>query len=99
MSDKKQFQGVLRVVYNGRQTVNPASAADGAGETISLTVPGAALGDIVLVGPGADVLDTVFSASVVAANTVEIRVQNESTGTRDIASSSWNILVLRPAAE
>jgi hypothetical protein len=94
MSFAKQFRSVFSKVIPHRATVNPGSLADGAGETVSITVPGAALGDTVLCGPGADLLDVVFSASVVAANTVEIRFQNEAGATRDIASSTWNITVL-----
>jgi len=94
MSFAKQFRSVFSKVILHQATINPGSLADGAGETVSVTVPGAALGDTVLCGPGTDVLDVLFSASVVAANTVEIRFQNESTGTRDIASSTWNLTVL-----
>jgi len=54
--------------------------ADGAGATVSVSVPGAALGDFVLVAPASDGLDLIYTGYVSAADTVEVRVQNESGG-------------------
>lgn len=76
-------------------TWDVASLVDGAGETKAVTVTGAAIGDFVLVGPGVDIQEMTVSASVSAANTVEIRLQNETAGTIDLASSSWNVAVLK----
>lgn len=76
-------------------TWDPGSLGDGAGETHSLTVTGAAFGDAVMVGVPYDLQDCVVTAYVQAANTVEIRLQNESTGTRDLVSGSWRIFVLK----
>jgi len=91
----RQFQDLFDVIPF-TVTVDPASHIDGAGETIAITVTGAALGDLVLLGPGADMLDLLYTASVTAADTVSLRIQNESTVTRDVASSTWNGLVLKP---
>ena len=74
-------------------TWDPASLIDAAGETKAITVTGAALGDYVVVGAGVDVSDMNVSATVTAANTVEIRLQNESAGTLDLASSTWTARV------
>lgn len=87
--------GRLKAVIYETATVNPASLADGAGSTIAVTVAGAAVGDHVIAIPGADMIDVVYSASVVAANSVEVRVQNESASTRDVASSTWKFIVLK----
>lgn len=88
------MDGRLKGVIYETSTVNPGSLVDGAGQTISVTVTGAALGDHVTAVPGADMTDVVWSASVISANTVEVRVQNESLSTRDIASSTWKFIVL-----
>lgn len=88
------MDGRMKGVIYETATVNPSNLADGAGETISVTVTGAALGDHVIAVPGADMTDVVWSASVISANTVEIRVQNESLSARDIASSTWKFIVL-----
>jgi hypothetical protein len=75
-------------------TYNPGSLADGAGETKVVTVTGAALGDLVLVGVGVDIVDMTVTGYVQAANTVEVRLQNESAaGPIDLASSTWKVMV------
>jgi hypothetical protein len=77
-------------------TYNPGSLADGAGETSSgFTVTGAAFGDFVLVAAPYDLAGVTVTGYVSAANTVRIRVQNESGGVVDLASGSWNLRVLK----
>lgn len=80
---------------SGSVTWDPGSLADGAGETKQLTVTGAVLGDFVLVSAPYDLEDCVATAYVQAADTVEIRLQNESTGTRDLASGTWKVRVVK----
>lgn len=78
----------------GVLTWNPASLVDGAGETSpSITVLGAALGDAVEVYPPYSLQGFVYSGYVSAADTVVIRVQNESGSTVDLASGSWRVRV------
>ena len=77
----------------GSVTWNPGSLVDSTGETKSLTVAGAALGDFVTVAPPCDCQDLVVTGYVQAANTVEIRVQNESGSTVDLASGTWKVRV------
>ena len=95
---KRQFQDLFEVVALVKATVDPASLADGAGATTAVTVTGAALGDFVLVAAPYDLVDFTVTAYVQAANAVEIRVQNESGSGANLASGTWNILVLRPNA-
>lgn len=76
-------------------TWDPASLADGAGETKSVTVTGAALGDAVLVFPPYDLQDMVVSGYVQAADTVEVRLQNEGGATVDLASGTWKVAVIQ----
>lgn len=88
--------GALTVVGKGTATWNVGSLGDGAGETSSgITVTGATFGDLVLVGAPVDLQDMTCTGYVQAADTVEIRVQNESGGTVDLASGTWTVLVLR----
>ena len=96
--DRQQFQHLFDVVACVTTTIDVASLADAAGETKVVTVTGAALGDFVLATPIIDAIDLLWSAYVQAANTVEIKVQNEAGGARNLASTTWRILVLRPAA-
>lgn len=82
-------------LLKGSLVFNPASLADGAGETsASVTVTGAVVGDTVLVYPPYDLEDVTVTGYVQAANVVEIRVQNESTGVRDLASGTWHVGVI-----
>ncbi len=88
--------GMLR----GTATIDPANLADGAGATFaSITVTGAVVGDAVIVYPPYDMEDTLYVGYVQAANTVEIRHQNESTGARDLASGTWEVAVIPRASD
>lgn len=92
----KQFQGMFSEMWKVTATLNAASLVDGAGETDTVTVPGVALGDIVLgVSFGVDQAGVIVSAYVSAANTVSLRVQNESTATVDLASTTIRLVVAR----
>lgn len=82
-------------VINATATVDPGSLVDAAGETVQVTVTGAELGDYVLVAAPYDLQDITVTAYVQAADTVEIRLQNESGATVDLASGTWKIKVLK----
>ena len=60
-----------------------------------ITVNGAALGDFVVASAPYDLQDCTVTAYVQAANTVEIRLQNESGGQRNLASGTWTVRVLK----
>lgn len=99
MSDfnRRQYQSLYDAVASVTATVDPASLADGAGATATVTCTGVALGDIIEWGAGvslAGVTCTVYPT----ANTINIRIQNESGGGVNLASSTWNFIVKRPAA-
>lgn len=86
------FTGVLNATF----TWDPASLIDAAGETsTSVTVTGAALGDFVMVAAPYDLQDMTVTAYVQAANTVEVRIQNEGGATIDLASGTWKVKVLK----
>ena len=86
----------LDTVYFMQTTINPASLADGAGETIQVTeVPGASLGDFVLVSAPYDLQDITVTAYVQAKGVVEIRIQNESTNTVNLESGTWRLLIIK----
>ena len=93
---REQFQGLFKEVYTTAVAVDPASAGAGAEVSGTITVTGAAVGDIVLIGPGVDLQTLILSASVISANTVEWVLMNETAGTVDLASSTWNVVVMSP---
>lgn len=75
---------------------DPASLNDGAGETsASITVTGAAVGDMVFVYPGVDVQAMQVYGYISATDTVNVRLQNESGGVVDLASSTWRVDVAK----
>lgn len=88
---------LLRTDYlSGSVTWNPASLADGAGETSAgITVTGAAFGDFVVVAAPYDLQGVLATAYVSAADTVKIRLQNESGGVVDLAEGSWKVRVYK----
>jgi hypothetical protein len=80
--------------FEGSATFNAASLADGAGETTTVTVTGAALGDFVTgVSLGVDLQGITVTAYVSAADTVSVRLQNESGGVLDLASTTLRVRV------
>lgn len=94
-SNKIKF-GDIDTVFYKQATINPSSLVDGAGETIQVTgVVGATLGDWVLVSAPYDLQDITVTGYVQANDIVEIRIQNESGNTVDLASGVWRILVIR----
>lgn len=77
----------------GSATFDAGNLADGAGESTDVTVTGAALGDWVEVSFSLDVQDLILEGEVSAANTVTVRLQNESGGAVDLAEGTLRVLV------
>lgn len=79
---------LLAAALTGSATWDPANLVDGAGESKDITVTGAALGDYAMGSLGVDTQGMILSAVVKAANTVTLRLQNETGGALDLASST-----------
>jgi len=75
-------------VLNGSATYDPPSLADGAGTTTTVTVTGAAVGDFALASFSLDLQGISVTAYVSSANTVAVRLQNESGGVLDLSSGT-----------
>lgn len=98
----KQFRGVFSDLWTASLTVDPSSIAAGAEDTATFTIPGVALGDVVIgVGPGVSLTssgEASVDAWVSAANTLTIRITNlHATNAVDLASSTWKVVIGRPA--
>lgn len=79
----------------GSATYDPASLADGAGVTTTVTVTGAVLGDFVdMCSFSLDLQGMTLTGYVSAADTVAIRFQNESGGVLDLASGTIRAVVV-----
>jgi hypothetical protein len=81
-------------VLTGSATFNPSSLDDGAGETTTVTVTGAALGDYAQASFSLDLQGITVTAWVSAANTVSVRFQNETGGTIDLGSGTLRARVV-----
>jgi len=91
-----QFRGMFSDTWVVTATLDAGSLVDAAGESDTVAVPGVALGDMVL-GVSFAVSEAGMSvtAYVSAADTVTIRVQNESGSTVDLASTKIRLVVGR----
>lgn len=79
----------------GTATYDPPSLADGAGDTTTVTVTGAELGDFVVVSFSNDLQGILVQGYVSATDTVSVRFQNETTGTIDLASGTLTAAVYK----
>lgn len=99
--NREQFTGLFSNMWVVTETaLNFGNAATGSGTFASLdiTVPGVALGDIVLgIAVGVDTVDTVIGGAVTAANTVTLTLLNNTAGAVDLASTTGRFVVVRPA--
>ncbi len=97
----KQFPGAFKELWVVTDTAcNFGDAATGSGTFASLdiTVPGVALGDMVMgISVGVDTVDAVIGGSVTAANTVTLTLLNNSAGAINLASTTCKFIVGRPA--
>ena len=77
---------------------DPASLADGAGETsAAVTVAGASFGDFVQVAAPYDLQGITCTGYVSGDNTVRVRLQNETGGAIDLVSGSWRVRLFKGA--
>lgn len=95
----RQFQGVFTVIpfklTFEDDSISTDSAYSGGG---LVAVPGAALGDFVLVAGVIDMVETHFHGSVQAAGQVEVTLVNSSSGTVTALATGTvvNGIVLKP---
>lgn len=80
-------------VLEASTTWDPANRNDGTGVTVSLSVPGAALGDFAVASFSLSLQSMILTAYVSAADTVSVRLQNESAGAIDLGSGTLRVRV------
>lgn len=74
----------------------PSIAANGSTD-LSITCTGAAVGDIIAVGPPAALNSgLIVTGFVVTANTVAVRVHNSTGGAIDLAPAIFSVAVIKP---
>ena len=94
LTDITAIRTVLAGILTGSTTWDVGSLVDAAGESKDVTVTGAVLGDFAIASLGVDTVDMLVTATVTAADTVTVRVQNESGSTVDLASTTVRVVVL-----
>lgn len=99
--NRGQFGGLFSDMWLVSATLDPASTAAEGSQTDTITVPGVALGDIVLgFSLGVTInANLVVQAFVSAANTVTLMYTNNNVAAGaaiDVASSTVRLLVVRP---
>jgi hypothetical protein len=91
-----QFRGMFSDTWVVTATLDTDNLADAAGVSDTVAVPGVALGDIVLgFSFGVNLSGMTVTAYVSAANSVVIRVQNESGGAINLASTTIRLVIVR----
>lgn len=76
-------------------TWDPGSISHGSSVSTSVTVSGAALGDIALASFSLDIQELTISAHVGATNTVHVVLHNATGGAIDLASGTLKVMVLK----
>jgi hypothetical protein len=91
-----QFRGIFSDTWAVAATLDSASISTGGAATDTVTVPGVALGDMVL-GMSVAVSEAglVRRAYVSAANTVTIATTNTTGGSVDLASTTVDLVIAR----
>lgn len=99
-SDSENLRKLLEAIrtdiglpLTGSATFDPAASADGVGETTTVTVTGAKLGDFAIASFSLDLVGYTVTAYVSAADTVSVRFQNESGAAPNIGSGTLRVRV------
>ena len=94
--NRRQFQDLFDSIIVAAATIDVGNLGADTGATVSTTVLGADLGDFVIATPVIDAIDLTWTAYVQSSNTVEIAVWNTNTSARNLASTTWRIMVMKP---
>jgi hypothetical protein len=91
-----QFRGLFTDTWDVTCVLDSGSVSTGATDTDTVTVPGVALGDMVLgMSIGVSEAGLVRRAYVSAANTVTIVTYNPTAGSVNLASTTLQLIVAR----
>lgn len=91
--------GILTGLLRGSKTMDWGSVADAATLSTTVTVTGAALGDMCLASMSLDVQELAMSCAISAANTAEVSLVNDTGSAVDLASGTLAVLVFKSATD
>jgi hypothetical protein len=95
---RQQFPGVFSNVIVASGVKDFDSIADGESASDTITIPGVALGDMVIgVASSISAGGLVVTADVTAANTVTVRANNLSGGAINLGSATFTVVVAKLA--
>lgn len=91
---RQQLPGVFSEIIVASGVEDFGSIASGASESDTMTVPGVAIGDIVMgIGSSISAGGLVVTADITAANTITLRANNLSGGSINLASATFTVVV------
>ena len=91
-----QFRGLFSDTWDVQCTLDAGAVSAGATDTDTVTVPGVALGDMVIgFSHGVSEAGLVKRAYVSAANTVTIVTYNPTAGSVNLASTTLHLTIAR----
>ena len=91
-----QFRGLFSDTWEVQCTLDAGAVSAGATDTDTITVPGVALGDMVIgLSMGVSEAGLVKRAYVSAANTVTIVTYNPTAGSVNLASTTVQLAIAR----
>jgi hypothetical protein len=90
-----QFRGLVANVIEYEAVWDPANVGSNSFASESMTIPGAALGDMVLVNVDVDLQNLTLFGHVKAADTVDIHLSNNTAGAVNLPSCNLHIIILQ----
>ena len=91
-----QFRGIINHVIEYEATWNPDSVGSNGEFHESVAVPGAVLGDMVLVSIDVDQQDMDVHGYVESAGSVRVGINNATAGAVDLGPCNLHIILFRP---
>lgn len=87
--------GTLAVALNGSATLDFPSTGSNSESNLTISVPGAAVGDVISLGAPAIAANTMYLAFVSASNTVTVRFRNLTLAAIDPASATFKVKIFK----
>lgn len=94
-SNAPQFRSIFDQVFAATVALTPGAVTTGTTGTSTITVPGAAVGDVVDVSAPVALGNVTVQGEVTAANTVTVKFANATAGSITPPASNYTAVVYR----